>query len=522
MTRKRLALVALCIGLTAIAVPAGVQAQKVANPGPFVLQSYQQGAPLSLFKIGTTIPVQYLTQDVSISGSVDAGGNVTIPQSQITFPTIPVDLVPYGLTGLVDVTLVPTADATGTLNANNGQIELAVRVRATVTGVINGVRLKPGCAVGTPANPISLNLRTSGAGSSPYNPTTGRGVLVDDTFSVPGASGCWIPGILGDLTPVYLNDALNAVIGLPSATGRNRIVLEGRTLPALAPGIAPAITMNPPLNPVSNQAIGFSAATSSVAKGPATYDWLFSDGATATGQDVFHTFTATGAQWARLTITDGDGDVATKQTNFNVNTGSPTTTTSTTTTQPTTTTSTTTTQPTTTTSTTTTTTSTTTTQPTTTTSTTTTQPTTTTSTTTTQPTTTTSTTLPASDDSVSVKLTGAVGYENAGTGTGNMTVTNDSFGIRSVSGSMEIPGTDGGVARVDANIQRAWILPLWTGQITVRDAGADVSVAAPVFGQIAKGTTATSAKGTLGWFQLGQFPNLIRPYTLSWSVTDAG
>jgi hypothetical protein len=115
-----------------------------------------------------------------------------------------------------------------------------------------------------------------------------------------------------------------------------------------------------------------------------------------------------------------------------------------------------------------------------------------------------------------------VGYENAGTGTGNMTVTNDSFGIRSVSGSMEIPGTDGGVARVDANIQRAWILPLWTGQITVRDAGADVSVAAPVFGQIAKGTTATSAKGTLGWFQLGQFPNLIRPYTLSWSVTDAG
>ena len=48
MTRKRLALVALCIGLTAIAVPAGVQAQKVANPGQFLLQSYQQGVPLTL------------------------------------------------------------------------------------------------------------------------------------------------------------------------------------------------------------------------------------------------------------------------------------------------------------------------------------------------------------------------------------------------------------------------------------------------------------------------------------------
>jgi hypothetical protein len=103
-----------------------------------------------------------------------------------------------------------------------------------------------------------------------------------------------------------------------------------------------------------------------------------------------------------------------------------------------------------------------------------------------------------------------------------MTVTKDSFGVRTVTGMLEVPGTNGGTSRVDVNVQRAWILPLWTGQVSVRDAGAAVSVAAPVFGQVNADTAPNSAKGTLGWFQLGEFPNLIRPYSLSWSVTDAG
>ena len=58
--------------------------------------------------------------------------------------------------------------------------------------------------------------------------------------------------------------------------------------------------------------------------------------------------------------------------------------------------------------------------------------------------------------------------------------------------------------------------------LPVRDQGAGVSVSAPVFGQIARGTTLTSATGTSNWFIPGTFPNLFRPFSLNWSVTDAG
>jgi len=42
----------------------------------------------------------------------------------------------------------------------------------------------------------------------------------DDTFSVPGASGC---GPNGDGS---LNAAVNAVVGLPSPSGANHLVLD--------------------------------------------------------------------------------------------------------------------------------------------------------------------------------------------------------------------------------------------------------------------------------------------------------
>ena len=112
-------------------------------------------------------------------------------------------------------------------------------------------------------------------------------------------------------------------------------------------------------------------------------------------------------------------------------------------------------------------------------------------------------------------------YDNAGGGTGDVTVRRDANGIVSVRGSLDIAGTAGGTATVTANVQRAWILPLWIGQVSVRDQGASVNVTAPVFGRIARGDTATTAEGTANWFVLGTFPNLFRPYTLNWSVTDA-
>jgi hypothetical protein len=121
-----------------------------------------------------------------------------------------------------------------------------------------------------------------------------------------------------------------------------------------------------------------------------------------------------------------------------------------------------------------------------------------------------------------VSITGAVAYANQGSGAGDITVRRDATGIASVTGFLDVAGAQGGTARVTTNIQRAWILPLWTGQVSVRDQGAGVNISAPVFGQISRGDTLTSARSTSNWFIPGTFPNLFRPYSLSWSVTDAG
>jgi hypothetical protein len=127
-----------------------------------------------------------------------------------------------------------------------------------------------------------------------------------------------------------------------------------------------------------------------------------------------------------------------------------------------------------------------------------------------------------SDDQVSVRISGALNYAVQGSGAGDLVVRRDSFGISSVSGFLDVPGANGGTARVSVSATRAWILPLWTGQVTVRDQGAGVNVTTPIFGSISRAGTPTSAQGTSSWFTLGAFPNLLRPYSVSWSVTDAG
>jgi hypothetical protein len=178
----------------------------------------------------------------------------------------------------------------------------------------------------------------------------------------------------------------------------------------------------------------------------------------------------------------------------------------------------TTTEPTTTTSTTTTT------EPTTTTSTTTTtEPTTTTSTTTTtEPTTTTSTTTtaPPGKDYASVRFRGALDYVKQGFGQG-IVVRRDALGVRRVSGTLTIPGDNGGEANVAVSVQRAWILPLWIGEVKVVDAANGFSSRTPVFGPVSVSKTG-AVGGELSWFIVDRFPALFRPYTLRWSVIDGG
>jgi hypothetical protein len=216
------------------------------------------------------------------------------------------------------------------------------------------------------------------------------------------------------------------------------------------------------------------------------------------------TLTAAGEHAVSARLDDGDGGITALTATVMV--AAPTTTTTSTTT----------------TSTTTTTTTTSTTVPSTTTTSTTVP---TTSTTTTVPTTTsttsTTTTVPPARDTATVTISGRLAYANTGTSTaGNVAVARDAGGIVSARGSITIPGLRGGAATVTVDVQRVWILPLWSGQVSVNDPSAGMNVTAPVLGTVHPAAGRNAATGMTSWFALGSFPDLIRPYTLTWTVDD--
>ncbi len=88
---------------------------------------------------------------------------------------------------------------------------------------LHNLVLGPNCYIGSNAHPIVLNLIET-ANSAPVTSGVGNAIVVtgievaDDTFAVPGASGC---GLLGLLDPV-----LNLKVGLPSPSGKNSELID--------------------------------------------------------------------------------------------------------------------------------------------------------------------------------------------------------------------------------------------------------------------------------------------------------
>ena len=234
---RRAVVAVLCVlGVAAALLPATVGAQKVANPGTFTLEAtdglIQIGSsglipPLSLEprlhaecadgvdndgdgKIDTIDPqcvpgpngepddselaAGYQPKvDVSITGSIDGAGNVTIPKDNVVFPKVyrGVD----GFSGHAVIEVMPTHDATGFIDPMTGEGELDVRFRVKISGTINGGALPSGCTIGTAASPIHLNLVTgrkeavpgfdNAVTGTPYDPTQGTLTMVDNAWNVP-------------------------------------------------------------------------------------------------------------------------------------------------------------------------------------------------------------------------------------------------------------------------------------------------------------------------------------------------
>ncbi|HNJ24270.1 MAG TPA: PKD domain-containing protein, partial [Microthrixaceae bacterium] len=261
--------------------------------------------------------------DVTITGTIDGAGNISVPQSGVVFPPayVPVLNPLDGITYVVTAKVIPTAAATGILDPISGSANLQVKLRVGLTGAPAGVDLGATCSIGSDAVPLTLNLTTGSSGGAfgtRYNTTTGQATMIDAAFTVPGATGCPI-GLLN------LNDIINQQMKIPSPSGQNLASIKGQTTPVFAKGIVARISTTP--GQTSGPApldLSFDAGTSEVAKGPATYLWTFPDGTTQSGLTAQKTFTQPGTYVVTLTVTDGDGDKATVTKGVSVTTGSTT------------------------------------------------------------------------------------------------------------------------------------------------------------------------------------------------------
>ncbi len=149
-----------------------------------------------------------------------------------------------GLTWLLELfgsealTLYATTELAGTpTNFEFSSVTLPIKVHLTNPGGIIGNT----CYIGSDSNPIVLNLTTGTTEPPPPNePISGvepefsvdelgiihleNGTYVDNSFAVPGASGCKL--YLFGFIPISVNGLVNEQASLPSPAGHNESVQE--------------------------------------------------------------------------------------------------------------------------------------------------------------------------------------------------------------------------------------------------------------------------------------------------------
>jgi hypothetical protein len=198
-------------------------------------------------KMGTkTVPIEH---PLILSGGVNeelqeftpgpTGGLSKTPQK------VPGGVI--GLTGLTwlleffgseALTLYATTElAAPPSNFTFATVTIPIKVHLTTPSGVLG----SSCYIGSNSSPITLNLTTGTTSPPPPNaPITGKeptpsfdaleilhldkGTYVDNSFSVPGASGCVLK--LFGFIPISLNSFVNSQAGLPSAAGKNEAVQE--------------------------------------------------------------------------------------------------------------------------------------------------------------------------------------------------------------------------------------------------------------------------------------------------------
>jgi hypothetical protein len=137
------------------------------------------------------------------------------------------------LTGVEAVTELAKPASSVVLNTAFEQLGVGTALTLPVKVKLENPLLGSECYIGSESEPINLNLTTGATSGGPtgkpgtQSTSEGGGILtisgislVNNTFSTPGASGCGIFGLLDGI--------IDSKLGLPSASGKNVAVLNGK------------------------------------------------------------------------------------------------------------------------------------------------------------------------------------------------------------------------------------------------------------------------------------------------------
>ncbi len=139
-----------------------------------------------------------------------------------------------GVTGVNATTELAAPASSVRLNVENYETRTGTALSLPVKVHLENPFLGSSCYVGSNSNPVVINLTTGTSGSLTGTPGTFEALgeerilafsnssLVNQTFPAPGANGC------GGLFSFLIDPIVDSKLGIPSASGKNSAVLNGK------------------------------------------------------------------------------------------------------------------------------------------------------------------------------------------------------------------------------------------------------------------------------------------------------
>jgi uncharacterized repeat protein (TIGR01451 family) len=189
----------MLLGLTL--APGAANATKIDNPSGPNFKAEITGGFLQLVTpkpLIVQLPMDFATYDPplanpTLTGSITTNaagyGVINVPQANVVFPAIPVDVSGYSLV----IRIQPVANATGFIDPLSGRVDLSLPIRLKVEGFVLGQDLGGNCYVGSASSPINISSTTSTGSFPTTNPTPAQTTYVSDFINDgAGFEGGWM------------------------------------------------------------------------------------------------------------------------------------------------------------------------------------------------------------------------------------------------------------------------------------------------------------------------------------------